>query len=77
MKEATGEFTGSVIVVSAVALLTAFFFMFIWPMIKNSMFEDATCANAACDIGYNSNGMTWCINPNDSTVEPFECPFRG
>ncbi len=77
MKEATGELTGSVIVVSAVALLTAFFFMFIWPMIKEGMQDRATCANAMCDNGYNDNWMAYCKNPNDPDSEVFECPFRG
>lgn len=77
MKEATGELTGSVIVVSAVALLTAFFFMFIWPMVKEGMTNSATCANAMCDNGYNDHGMAYCKNPNDDASEVFECPFRG
>ncbi len=78
MKEATGELTGSVIVVSAVALLTAFFFMFIWPIIKDGMQDRATCANAMCDNGYDPNTlMAYCKNPNDGSDEVFMCPFRG
>ena len=76
MKEAAGELTGSVIVVSAVAVLTVFFFTFLWPrFIKKGLVDDATCANAICDIGYNANHMATCRPPDRE--EYFECPFRG
>jgi hypothetical protein len=76
MKEATGELTGSVIVVSAVAVLTVFFFTFLWPrVIRKGLVDDATCANAVCDRGYNSNHMATCRHPERE--EYFECPFRG
>ena len=78
MKEATGELAGSVIVVAAVAVLTVFFFLIIWPMIKSGMQDRSTCANAICDIGYNSNHMADCYSPSDpSKTKTFECPFRG
>ena len=79
MKEATGELNNTVIVFTAVALLTAVFFMIIWPMVKQGCVDDANCANAICDAGYDPNtGMAPCINPNeDATDEVFECPFRG
>ncbi len=76
MKEATGELTGSVIVVSAVAVLTVFFFTFLWPrVIKQNLVDDSTCANAVCDRGYNANHMVTCRHP--VREEYFECPFRG
>ncbi len=78
MKEATGELTGSVIVVAAVAVLTAFFFIVLWPMIKTGMEDRSTCANAICDTGFNENHMAWCYTPTDTGAsKPFECPFRG
>jgi hypothetical protein len=79
MKEATGELAGSVIVVAAVAVLTAFFFTIIWPMVRTGMEDRATCANAVCDIGYNENGMAWCYSPSDTGDDKdfYECPFKG
>ena len=77
MKEATGELAGSVIVVAAVAVLTAFFFMIIWPMVKSGMEDRATCANAVCDIGVNGNHMAYCYSPADETRTIYECPFKG
>lgn len=78
MKEATGELNGTVIVVIAVAALTAFFFMVLWPMIKEGFVIDANCASAICAAGYNSDtGKSPCYNPEDSKKEIFECPYRG
>lgn len=77
MKEATGELNVTLITFIAVALLSAFFFMVLWPMIKQGLREDEGCARAVCDSGYNSNGMAYCYNPNDSSKDLFECPFRG
>lgn len=78
MKEATGELNMSVIVISAAALLSAVFFMVIWPMVKQEFKDDATCANAVCDSGYDiDTGMSKCINPSASDDFVFECPYRG
>ena len=51
MNQATSEASASVIVVTAVAMLTAVFFTIIWPIVKQSMMEDSNCANAVCDTG--------------------------
>ncbi len=77
MKEAIGELNTTLITFLAVALLSAFFFMIIWPMIKQGLREDESCASAVCDIGYNANGMAYCYNPNDDSKDVFECPYRG
>ena len=77
MKKAIGELNGSVITVTAVASLTVLFFTFIWPMLKQTLKKDASCSNAVCDVGYNSNYMVYCINPDDSSQTVFECPYRG
>lgn len=77
MKNAIGELNGSVITVMAVASLTVLFFTFIWPMLKENLKKDANCADAICDVGYNSNYMVDCYDPDDSSKQFFECPFRG
>lgn len=81
MKQATSEASTSVIVVAAVAMLTALFFTFIWPMVKVGMLEKSNCSNAVCDTGYiksgDYKGYTYCYNPDDEKKEPFICPFRG
>lgn len=81
MKQATSEVSASVIVVTAVALLTAVFFSIIWPMIRQNIFEDANCANAICDTGLITtgahSGQTYCYNPADESKEFFYCSYRG
>ena len=89
MKQATGDISASVLVVTAVALLTALFFSVIWPTIKYSFLEDSNCANAVCDIGFvtsgDHEGQAMCYNPpprDDAakkhyTKEIFYCPYRG
>lgn len=83
MKEATGELNATVIIFSAVALLTVVFFMVVWPLVKDGFYESASCANAVCDNGFitsgEDKGKVYCISPTDdgATPEVFTCPFRG
>lgn len=50
MKEATGELNMTVITVVAIAAVAAFFYAFVWPMIKNNITRNTYCANAyGCD----------------------------
>ena len=91
MKKATSEASTSVIVVTAVAMLTAVFFTIIWPNIKVNMTKSSSCSNAICDIGYIDDrnhehyGQAACYTPpphNDKEKatwkkEIFYCPYRG
>lgn len=76
MKEATGELNMSVIVFAAVALLAAFFFTVIWPNVSDTLTHQASCADAICDVGYNTNHFAYCYMPGKK-AEVFECPYRG
>ena len=83
MKQATGELNATVIIFSAVALLTAVFFMIVWPLVKEGFYESASCSNAVCDVGYINNpggehhGQAYCYAPDDPSKEIFYCPYRG
>lgn len=48
MKEATGELNLTVIVVIIVALLSTFFFSFLWPRIRTQFRHDMRCDDAIC-----------------------------
>ena len=76
MKEATGELNGTVIVFAAVALLAAFFFTVIWPQIRLDMTIQSSCANAICDVGYNSQFMADCYPPGNKS-HIISCPYKG
>jgi len=49
MKEATGELNMTVFVIIVVAILAAFFFTIIWPMIRNNMARTTKCSDAICE----------------------------
>ena len=76
MKEATGELNVSLFVIMVVVLLTAFFFMVIWPGIKGNMNRQAKCAGAVCSAGFDDDGMAICHAPKDAG-NTFTCPYRG
>lgn len=89
MKEATGELNSTIIIFLAVTLLTALFFMQVWPIVKENFTNRSSCSSAICDNGYivsgEHKGMSYCVeNPNSGSkfshkinTEPFYCPFRG
>jgi hypothetical protein len=91
MKQATSEASTSVIVVTAVALLTAVFFTMIWPTLKGRMIKNSNCSNAICDVGYINTsghehyGEAACYAPPSKQEltsgrwekEIFYCPYRG
>lgn len=81
MKEVTGELNATLITVMAVAMLAVFFFSVLWPMMKGNLETSAKCSDAVCDVGYNSNKMSYCYTPDPSNssakADYFECPFRG
>lgn len=78
MKQAMGDLNGTVIVLAAVALLSAVFFSIIWPMVKQGLKDDARCADAVCDAGYTQgSGMVDCYMPDSDSKTIFECPYRG
>ena len=49
MKEATGEVNMTLVVVSIVALLAAFFYFVIWPIVRNEYALNSSCGRAACE----------------------------
>ncbi len=76
MKEATAELNGTLIVVIAIAALSAFFFTIIWPMVRQNLKDQAGCSTAVCDKGVGTNGMVYCYAPNNKN-DIIYCPYRG
>lgn len=79
MKEATGEMNVTVFVVTVVAILVAFFYTIIWPMIKNNMASTTKCSDAICEKNPDSDGMVDCyyMNKDKTKSEPFKCVWKG
>lgn len=75
MKEATGELTGTIVVVVSVAILIAFFYYVIWPIMDNNFKSQTACSKAKCStqIVTGKKGFVYC-NYKGQTVE---CPYKG
>ena len=84
MKEATGELNMTIVIVIAVAVLAAFFYLTIWPMISRNYNRNASCAKAICecDNECDRTGMAKChvAKDNKKSYDPdehFRCPWKG
>ena len=80
MKEATGELNMTVITVILVAVLVAFFYSLIWPMIKNNISSSSGCKDAVCSGSPDSQGMVTCKiykNANDKKPIETKCVYKG
>ena len=73
MKRATGELANLVVVCVCVAILVAFFYFTIWPMIKNNFVMQTSCEKAKCLTKPNVDGMVKCyLNGKE-----FLCRYKG
>lgn len=72
MKQAMGEANMTIVVVIIIAVLSTFFFSFIWPRIKTEFKHDTRCDDAicVCPPGYMVNDK---CTYTGSTVE---CYFK-
>ena len=76
MKEATGELNLTVIVVIIVALLSLFFFSFIWPSIQNNFAKNTRCDEAICPCPErDSSGK--CVVPEGGSVDCYYYDNQG
>jgi len=78
MKEATGELNMTVVIVTLVGVLSAFFFTVLWPMLENNFNSETNCAKAICapcSDGTNTCEVRTCHVSGES--ETFECVNKG
>lgn len=73
MKNATGELANLLIVVVCVAILVAFFYFTIWPIIRLNFVSQTACEKAVCSSKPNDDGMVTCRLGDDI----FMCKFKG
>ena len=77
MKETTSELNATVVVVLAIAVLIAFFYYTLWPIIKNNFDRNSQCSKAICEtVDTNNDGFVNCHMKNDTT-NTFECVYKG
>lgn len=78
MKEATGELNMSVVVISVVALLVAFFYGVIWPMIDTSQEAQVNCSKAVCEPEPDDEGLVNCsYKDKDGNPQDIQCKYKG
>ena len=73
MKSATGELSNLVVVTICVAILIAFFYLTIWPMIKNNYIMTTSCEKAKCSPEPDDSGMVKCYLDG----KEFTCTYKG
>ena len=77
MKESTSELNATVVVVLAIAVLIAFFYYTLWPILKHNFEKNSQCSKAICEtVDTDKNGMVTCHSKNDKT-KTFECVYKG
>lgn len=73
MKEATNELTNAVVVTVCIAILVAFFYFTLWPIIKQNFVAQTACEKASCGVHPNSEGMVSC----ELDGQVFMCKYKG
>lgn len=78
MKEATGELNMTVVVISTVALLVAFFYAVIWPMIDRNQEAQVNCSKAVCEPGTPDQNFVDCTyKDKDGVEQSIQCKNKG
>lgn len=75
MREATGELNMSLVVITLVAGLLAFFYGVIWPNINRDQEHQSKCSNAVCEKKPDDNGMVKCTPKGGGA--PITCKYKG
>lgn len=86
MKEVTGELNSTLVVAVSVGVLSAFFFGYIWPLIKGNFDRNSQCSKAICNCGEEAtpnglgprvtiDGVEYCsCRVNDTELK---CVYKG
>jgi len=79
MKAATGELNMTVVIVLAIAILSAFFYTVIWPRISENQTAIINCRRAICGSNPNSDGMVQCEvrGPRGNVISRPMCTWKG
>ena len=74
MKNATSELANLLIVLVCVAILVAFFYFTVWPIIRTNFESQTACEKAVCESkDPDGDGLVRC-RLNDSI---FDCKYKG
>ena len=74
MKNATSELANLIIVVICVAILVAFFYFTIWPIIRGNFESQTSCEKAVCSsTDPDGDGLVTCRLGSNV----FSCKYKG
>lgn len=78
MKNATGEIGNLLVVSVCVAILVAFFYYAVWPIINHNFVSQTACEKAICEATPGADGMVNCVVYENNTVsKSFKCRYKG
>ena len=73
MKEATSELANLLVVGVSVAILIAFFYFTVWPMIDNNFKSQTSCEKAVCSTVPDADGYVSC----EYKSQTIKCKYKG
>ena len=79
MKEATGELANLLVVSVSVAVLVAFFYFNVWPIIDNNFKRQTACDKAVCEgQDTDKDGLVKCVyTKKDGSRVNITCRYKG
>lgn len=78
MNETTGELNITIIVVTIVAVLSLFFFSYLWPKIRENFESRTQCDRAICPANPSREPYVNCYYRDKNNVEhPIVCAWKG
>ena len=78
MKEATADLSSAVVVAVCIAILVAFFYFTIWPIIKLNFVAQTACEKATCSAYPDGDGMVDCIvKGSNGREQSIKCKYKG
>ncbi len=78
MKEATSDLSSGLVVAVCIAILVAFFYFTVWPIIKLNFVSQTACEKAKCSASPDDSGMVDCVYKDKNGVEQtIKCSYKG
>ncbi len=78
MKESTGELNMTVVTVVAIAAIAAFFYLVVWPGMKDNIKRSQMCASAVCQSCSGNTCSCTYFDSEDPDAAPLDitCPNK-
>ena len=78
MKEPVGDLNNSVFVITSIAILAAFFYTVLWPMLDRNQEQQSACSKAICNNNVDDKGYVSCTyKDSHGATQTTTCKFKG